>query len=44
LRRPSDLPAVEATISASLGAASRIIYLRADVCREDLLVEIEAVG
>jgi chorismate lyase/3-hydroxybenzoate synthase len=44
VRRASDLPAIQATLSASLRNATRILYLQADVCREDLLVEIEAVG
>jgi chorismate lyase / 3-hydroxybenzoate synthase len=44
VRRPSDLPAVEATLSESLRPATEVVYLQADVCREDLLVEIEAVG
>ena len=44
LRNPSDLPDVEATLSAMLHPGLPIVYLQADVCREDLLVEIEAVG
>jgi chorismate lyase/3-hydroxybenzoate synthase len=44
MRNPSDLPAVEATLAALLRPAAGIVYLQADVCREDLLVEIEAVG
>jgi chorismate lyase / 3-hydroxybenzoate synthase len=44
VRRPSDLPAIEATLSELLNPAASIVYLQADVCREDLLVEIEAVG
>ena len=44
VRKPSDLPAVEATLSELLDAETSIVYLQADVCREDLLVEIEAVG
>jgi len=44
VRRPSDLPAIKATLSQSLGRANGVVYLQADVCREDLLVEIEAVG
>jgi chorismate lyase / 3-hydroxybenzoate synthase len=44
VRRPSDLPAIEATLSELLNPAAPIVYLQADVCREDLLVEIEAVG
>jgi enamine deaminase RidA (YjgF/YER057c/UK114 family) len=43
LRTPSDLPAIEAAI-AELPSPASILYLQADVCREDLLVEIEAVG
>ncbi|HEY2465062.1 MAG TPA: hypothetical protein VGI32_13470 [Steroidobacteraceae bacterium] len=44
VRTPSDLPAIEATLSELLQPAASIVYLQADVCREDLLVEIEAVG
>jgi chorismate lyase / 3-hydroxybenzoate synthase len=44
VRRTSDLPAIQATLSGSLRNATRILYLQADVCRKDLLVEIEAVG
>jgi len=44
VRKPSDLPAIEATLSELLNPAASILYLQADVCREDLLVEIEAVG
>jgi chorismate lyase / 3-hydroxybenzoate synthase len=44
VRKPSDLPAIEATLSGLLNNAAAVVYLQADVCREDLLVEIEAVG
>jgi chorismate lyase / 3-hydroxybenzoate synthase len=44
LRRPSDLAAIESTLSESLRRETSVVYLQADVCREDLLVEIEAVG
>jgi chorismate lyase/3-hydroxybenzoate synthase len=44
VRTPSDLPAIAATLSGLLNTAASIVYLQADVCREDLLVEIEAVG
>jgi enamine deaminase RidA (YjgF/YER057c/UK114 family) len=44
LRNSSDLPDVEATLAGLLHPAAFIVYLQADVCREDLLVEIEAVG
>ena len=43
VRRPADLPAIEAAM-AELPRPASIVYLQADVCREDLLVEIEAVG
>ena len=42
VRRPSDLPLIQAQMAA-LGAA-QIVYLQADICRQDLLVEIEATG
>jgi enamine deaminase RidA (YjgF/YER057c/UK114 family) len=44
VRQPSDLSAIEAVLSKSLPASTPIVYLHADVCREDLLVEIEATG
>jgi chorismate lyase / 3-hydroxybenzoate synthase len=44
VRKPSDLPAIEGTLSELLNPVAAIVYLQADVCREDLLVEIEAVG
>lgn len=46
LRRPADLDRVRAVIIAHLGAQAPAVqaatYLRADVCRAELLVEIEA--
>jgi chorismate lyase / 3-hydroxybenzoate synthase len=46
LRRPGDLPAVREAVSRRLGlgtpAAEAAVYLQADVCRAELLVEIEA--
>jgi hypothetical protein len=44
VRQPSDLGAIEEVLAGSLGASTPVVYLRADVCREDLLVEIEATG
>jgi chorismate lyase / 3-hydroxybenzoate synthase len=44
VRNPGDLAGVEATLSQMLRPGARILYLQADICREDLLVEIEAVG
>lgn len=46
LRRPGDLAAVREAVSRRLGlctpAAEAAVYLQADVCRAELLVEIEA--
>jgi enamine deaminase RidA (YjgF/YER057c/UK114 family) len=44
VRRPSDLPIVQAQLSSAIGSSARIVYLKADICRQDLLVEIEATG
>jgi enamine deaminase RidA (YjgF/YER057c/UK114 family) len=44
VRQPSDLGAIEDALSKSLQSSTPIVYLQADVCREDLLVEIEATG
>ena len=48
LRRADDLAAVREVFERSVGAASAAardaIYLQADICRADLLVEIEAHG
>jgi enamine deaminase RidA (YjgF/YER057c/UK114 family) len=44
VRKPSDLPSIEAALTSSLPMMTSIVYLEADICREDLLVEIEATG
>lgn len=44
VRRPADLPIIRAELAAALEPTSRVIYLQADICRQDLLVEIEATG
>ncbi len=49
LRRPQDLGAVREVFERAVGgptssAAREAVYLHADVCRADLLVEIEAHG
>ncbi|MEY8879363.1 MAG: hypothetical protein AB9M60_22830, partial [Leptothrix sp. (in: b-proteobacteria)] len=48
LRHPADLPRVRAVFEQALGAdspaARDALYLHADICRSDLLVEIEAHG
>jgi enamine deaminase RidA (YjgF/YER057c/UK114 family) len=44
VRRPEDLALIERTLGAAVQPHAPIVYLRADVCRTDLLVEIEATG
>jgi len=48
LRDAADLTAVRAVFDAALGTAStaarEAVYLQADICRAELLVEIEAHG
>ncbi len=44
VRNPQDLPVIRAELDSAVGARSPRIYLRADVCRSDLSMEIEAVG
>jgi enamine deaminase RidA (YjgF/YER057c/UK114 family) len=44
VRRPSDLRAIEGALTRSMQPLPPVVYLHADVCREELLVEIEATG
>ncbi|HEV7985035.1 MAG TPA: hypothetical protein VGP20_02640 [Steroidobacteraceae bacterium] len=44
VRRPADLPIIRRELTAKLGAQARVVYLQADICRQDLLVEIEATA
>jgi chorismate lyase / 3-hydroxybenzoate synthase len=44
VRRPEDLAAIQAELGSALGNGARAIYLKADICRQDLLVEIEATA
>jgi len=44
VRRPQDLPVIARALSSVLPRSTSIVYVQADVCREELLVEIEAVG
>jgi chorismate lyase/3-hydroxybenzoate synthase len=44
LRRAEDRPAVEDELRATLGAEVPLLFLRADVCRRELEVEIEGVA
>jgi chorismate lyase/3-hydroxybenzoate synthase len=44
VRQPADLPAIKGVLASSLRPSTSAVFLQADVCREDLLVEIEATG
>ena len=44
VRHPSDLPQIRSELSRIVGDALKAIYLQADVCRQDLLLEIEATA
>jgi enamine deaminase RidA (YjgF/YER057c/UK114 family) len=43
LRHAKDLPQVRALVENEFGADCGIVYLRSDICRADLLLEIEGV-
>jgi chorismate lyase / 3-hydroxybenzoate synthase len=44
VRHPEDLPVIRAELEARLGEALPVLYLQADICREELLLEIEGVA
>jgi chorismate lyase/3-hydroxybenzoate synthase len=44
LRRPADLAPVRARLRERLGEAVQVLYLHGEICRSELLVEIEAVA
>jgi enamine deaminase RidA (YjgF/YER057c/UK114 family) len=44
VRDPKDLPVIRAEVESAVGRGAALLYLKADVCRRDLSVEIEAVG
>jgi len=44
VRHAADQGLIEEQLTAALGQQARALYLRADLCRPDLLVEIEATG
>jgi enamine deaminase RidA (YjgF/YER057c/UK114 family) len=44
VRHAADYAAVQAVLLERLGPAARVEFVQADVCRAELLVEIEAVG
>ena len=44
IRHASDYPAIRDTLQQLLGSDVRAVYVQADICRSDLLLEIEAYG
>jgi chorismate lyase/3-hydroxybenzoate synthase len=44
VRRPTDLAVIQGLLNSRVGPNAQILYLQADICRQDLLVEIEATG
>ena len=44
VRHPDDQATIAAEILSVIGKLDQVLFLQADVCRSDLLVEIEAVG
>jgi len=44
VRHRADLATVRHVVTQTLGHTASVVYLQADVCRADLLVEIEASG
>ncbi len=44
VRHAADLPRVRAVVETAVGAATDVAYVEADICRADLLVEIEAIA
>lgn len=43
LRNRADLPIVRSELESRLGSRVPIAYLRGDICRQDLLIEIEGI-
>jgi chorismate lyase/3-hydroxybenzoate synthase len=44
VRDPQELPVIRAELESALGRGAALLFLKADICRRDLAVEIEAVG
>lgn len=44
VRDPRDLPLIRSQLRQAIGTDAAVLYLKADICRRDLAVEIEAVG
>jgi chorismate lyase / 3-hydroxybenzoate synthase len=44
VRNSADLPLIQSQLYPALGSRAQVVYLQADICRQELLVEIEAIG
>jgi chorismate lyase/3-hydroxybenzoate synthase len=44
LRRPKDLKSIQDAVQTAFGTKILTLYIQADICRRELLVEIEAVA
>ena len=44
VRQAEHQPSIDRELRREVGSGARVLYLQADICRHDLLVEIEAVG
>lgn len=44
VRHATDFPRVRETLQPLVGASAEIVYVQADICRHDLLLEIEAMA
>ena len=44
VRCPEHQPSIDRELRREIGDTLRVLYLQADICRHDLLLEIEAVG
>nr|MBL8410383.1 hypothetical protein [Dechloromonas sp.] len=44
VRHAADFPRVRETLAPLVGTSAEIVYVQADICRHDLLLEIEAIA
>lgn len=44
VRHPKDVPVIHTELRRALGETARIMFLKADICRQDLLMEVEATA
>ena len=43
VRHPGDLPRIQSRVSEYFGSHAPVLYLHSDICRSDLLLEIEGI-